>query len=59
MAEFMTHVQYVVETCPATYFVGNLNSDISITFPKKFRKTLTALDQNILPSVLINMVQAS
>jgi len=38
IAEFITHVQYVVETCPATYFVGNLNSDISLTFPKNSGK---------------------
>jgi len=39
IAEFITHGQYVVETCPATYFMGNLNSDISLT--------LTALDQKL------------
>jgi len=38
IAEFITHVQYVVETCPATYFVGNLNSDIGLTFPKNSGK---------------------
>jgi len=47
IVEFITHMQYVVETCSATYFVGNLNSYISLTFPKKFQKMLTALNQNI------------
>jgi len=34
IGEFITHVQYVVETCSATYFVGNFNGDISLTSPK-------------------------
>jgi len=38
IAEFITHVQYVVETGAATYFVGNLNSDINLTFPKNSGK---------------------
>jgi len=48
IAVFITHVQYLVESCSATYFVGNFSS-ISLSFPK----TLTALDQHVWPSVLL------
>jgi len=34
IAVFITHVQYLVETCSRTYFVGNFGSNISFTFPK-------------------------
>ena len=34
IAVFITHVQYFVETCSATYLVGNFSSNISLTFPK-------------------------
>ena len=34
IAVFITHVQYLVETCSGTYFVGNFSSNIRLTFPK-------------------------
>jgi len=34
IAVFITHVQYLVESCSETYFVGNFRSNISLTFPK-------------------------
>jgi len=34
IAVFITHVQYWVETCSATYVVGNFIGNISLTFPK-------------------------
>jgi len=34
IAVFITHVQYLVETCSAACFVGNFSNNISLTFPK-------------------------
>jgi len=34
---FITHVQYLVETCSATYFMGNFSINISLSFPKTSR----------------------
>ena len=31
---FITHVQYLVETCSGTHFVGNFSSNVSLTFLK-------------------------
>jgi len=45
IAVFITHVQYLVETCSTTYCARNFSSNISLTFPKTSKKRVLHLIQ--------------